>query len=104
MENRHMQTQTPIFDQTICGIKIDAFAQKPTPEEIGMLVAHWNSEDQASFFLHLGEKLHDCCNFRDEIQCSQIGRDIGVLETMLLDGSASRVIRMIADSLVAEDA
>lgn len=99
-----MKTQTPIFDQTICGIKLDAFAKKPTPEEIGMLVAHWASDEQAAFFLHLGEKLHDCCNFRDEIQCSAIGRDIDALETELFDGSASRIIRMLADGLIKQEA
>lgn len=97
MANRFMKN-------TVCGIDLSAFAQQPTPEELGQIVALWANDDQAKFFMWMGSKLKDSCGLlRDEIQCAAIGEAIEKMEMELYDGSASRLIRMLARGIKDDD-
>ena len=87
--------------QTICGIDLDKLAKKPTPEELGAIVAHWNSEDQAMFFVSLGEALRNCCGGSHFMQWQAISDSIKEVEARLCDGSASQLIDEINQRLAA---
>jgi hypothetical protein len=91
--------------QTICGIDVQKLAKAPTPDELGVLVAHMNSDDQAKFFLVLGEEIRNSCGGREMFQWQYISDSIAALEEKLCDGSASQLINEIqcrlADSALA---
>jgi hypothetical protein len=80
----------------ICGIEVDAFTLKPTPEELGTIVAHWNDADQAEFFISLANRLRDCCGFKDESQICWIARTIVERETEILNGLGSEFIEKLS--------
>lgn len=93
--------------QTICGIKVELFTKQPTPEEMGNILANMNSEQQALFFLSLGEELRNCCagsHFMQwqAIQWQAIADSIKLLEEKLCDGSASQLIDELQQRLVKE--
>lgn len=87
--------------QTICGIDTKSFAKQPTPEELGAIVAHWNSKDQAMFFVCMGEALRNCCGGSHFMQWQAISDSVAKLELELCDGSASELINEIQCRLVA---
>lgn len=84
---------------TICGIEASAFSKQPTPSELGAIVARWNSDQQAEFFLLLGEELRNCCGGSHFIQWQAISDSIKELEENLCDGSASQLIDEIHQRL-----
>lgn len=47
--------------KTICGIELNKFSQKPTLEELASIVANLGSEEQAHFFIFLGQKMNEVC-------------------------------------------
>ena len=77
---------------TIGKIPIDCFASEPSPEELGALIARWNSEDQANFFMCLAEELHNCCGGKAQNQLSSIARSLAKIEDELCDGKGSALI------------
>ena len=85
---------------TICGIEMKMFSKGPTPKELGTIVAHMPSDEQAEFFAALGEGLRNCCGGREFMQWQAIANSIRDLERNLLDGSASRLIDEINQRLV----
>jgi hypothetical protein len=87
--------------QTLCGIDVKYLAQRPTPEELGEIVAHWNSDDQAMFFISLGEALRNCCGGSHFMQWQAISDSIKEIEERLCDGSASQLIDEINQRLAA---
>jgi hypothetical protein len=32
-----------LTEQTVCGVRLEAFAKQPTPEELGAIVAAWTA-------------------------------------------------------------
>lgn len=88
--------------QTICGTDVKYLSKKPSPEELGQVIAHWNSEDQAKFFSALGEELRNCSGNRVAMQWQYIADSIQQLEEKLCDGSASQLIDEINQRLKAE--
>lgn len=78
--------------QTICGIDISKLAKKPSPDELGAVVARLNSDDQAKFFLVLGEEIRNTCGGREPMQWQYIADSIKDLEEKLCDGSASQLL------------
>jgi len=91
---------------TIGKIPIDCFASEPSPEELGALIAHWNSEDQASFFMCFAEHLQNCCGGRMPTQLSWIALSLRELETLLCDGKGSALVvalaRFVEEQLASE--
>ena len=87
--------------QTICGIDITKLVQTPTPEELGSIIARWNSEDQAMFFISLGEELRNCCGGKHFMQWQAISDSIAKVEQELCDGSASELINEVQCRLAA---
>ena len=87
---------------TVGKIPIDCFASEPSPEELGSLIAQWDSENQASFFMCLAEELQNRCGWKVQNQLASIARSLGELEEQYLDGKGSALIADLA-SLVAED-
>jgi hypothetical protein len=88
--------QTPHDDDTISGIPIRALSAKPSPSELGKIVAHWPSEKQAAFFIELGQALDNCCGqFRAQLQISAIAREIQSEEERLCDGHGSYVVKTL---------
>jgi hypothetical protein len=81
--------------QTVCGIDISKLAKAPSPDELGAIVARMNSEDQAKFFVVMGEELRNSCGGREFMQWQYIANSIKELEEQLCDGSASQLIREI---------
>jgi hypothetical protein len=81
--------------RTICGIDVTKLAKAPTADELGLLVAHMNSDEQAKFFVVLGEELRNCCGGREMFQWQYISDSIASLEEKLCDGSASQLINEI---------
>lgn len=90
-----------MLTQTVCGIDVRAFANSPTPAELGAVVAHWNSEQQAEFFLQFGEQLRNCCGNRAAMQWQHIADSIKELECELCDGSGSQLIEEIHSRIAA---
>lgn len=80
----------------VCGIALDNFKHKPTPEELGAIVAGWNSEEQAMFFICMGEGLRNRCGGRHFMQWQHIADDLKATEERLCDGSGSQLIEEIA--------
>ena len=87
--------------QTLCGIDVKYLARRPTPEELGAIVAHWNSEDQAMFFICMGEGLRNNCGGKHFMQWQYIADSIKTIEARLCDGSASQLIDEINQRLAA---
>lgn len=46
------------YELTVCGVKLDAFASKPDPEELAYVVAYMDARQQAQFIMSVGEALH----------------------------------------------
>jgi hypothetical protein len=90
--------------QTLCGIDARKFADKPTPEELGAIVARMNSKDQALFLMSFGEQLRFTSGGRVAMHWQYIADDVKELEEALLDGSASQLITEISQRLVLEAA
>ncbi len=90
--------------QTICGIDLRFLANKPTPEELGAVVAHMHSDDQALFLISLGEELRNCCGGHHFMQWQAISDSIKQIEEKLCDGSASQLIDELQQRLVMEAA
>lgn len=88
----------------ICGIDLAAFTNKPTPQELGEIVAGWFDNDQAEFFLALGEQLRNKCGLNVGMQWEYIACAIKKLETELCDGSASELIDELQQRLAPEQA
>ncbi len=88
--------------QTICGIDVKYLTRKPTPEELAAVIAHWNSEEQAMFFISLGEELRNCCGGREFMQWQHIADSIKEVEERLCDGSGSRLIDEINQRMKVE--
>lgn len=76
--------------QTICGIDIGKLAKAPSPDELGAIVARMNSDDQAKFFISMGEELRNSCGGKHFMQWQHIADSISQLEERLCDGSASQ--------------
>jgi uncharacterized Zn finger protein len=87
--------------QTICGIDITKLAKVPSPDELAAIVARMNSEDQAKFFVVLGEEIRNCCGGRHFMQWQYISDSIQQLEEKLCDGSASQLIDELDQRLKA---
>jgi len=85
--------------QTICGIDITKLAKAPSPDELGAIVAHMNSEDQAKFFVVMGEEIRNGAGGRAAMQWQYIADSIKKLEEKLCDGSASQLIDEIHQRL-----
>ncbi len=82
---------------TICGVLVRAFAKPPTPEELGAIVAHMNSKDQALFFSCLAQSRNDCCGaVHIHTQIAYIASDLASYEEEVLDGKASEMLRALA--------
>lgn len=79
----------------VCGISLDNFKHQPTPEELGAIVAGWNSEDQAMFFICMGEGLRNSCGGKHFMQWQYIADSLMETESRLLDGSGSELIKEI---------
>ena len=80
----------------ICGIEVGAFTLKPTPDELGAIVAHWDDCDQAEFFMCFAQTLRNCCGFKDESQIDWIARVIVKKEIEACDGKGSQLIKSLA--------
>jgi hypothetical protein len=80
----------------VCGISLDNFKHQPTPEELGAIVAKWNSDDQAMFFICMGEGLRNNCGGKHFMQWQYIADSIKSVEDRLCDGSGSQLIEEIA--------
>lgn len=89
--------------RTICGIDITKLAKPPTPNELGMILAHMNSHEQAEFFMVMGEELRNCCGGREFMQWQYIADAIKELEERVLDSSGSQLILEISGRLYPED-
>jgi hypothetical protein len=50
--------------QTICGVSVDAFANKPDPEELASIVSAMMPKQQAQFIISLGYHLRGCGEYR----------------------------------------
>jgi len=87
--------------QTVCGIDIAKLATAPTPEELASIVARWNSEDQAMFFVTLGGELRNCCGGNHFMQWQYIADSLKEVEERLCDGSGSQLIDEVNQRLVA---
>jgi hypothetical protein len=87
--------------QTICGIDIKKLAKAPSPDELGLIVARMNSEDQAMFFIAMGEELRNSCGGKHFMQWQYIADSIQQLEEKLCNGSASQLIDEINQRLKA---
>lgn len=85
----------------ICGIDLQVFTKRPTPEELGAIVADMPSDEQAEFFMAFGEQLRNMCGGREALQWQAISDSIAKLEHELCDGSASQVINEIQCRLAA---
>lgn len=85
--------------QTICGIDISKLAKAPSPDELGAIVARMNSDDQAKFFVAMGEHIRNCCGLRAPMQWQYIADSIEQIEEKLCDGSASQLFREIQSRL-----
>lgn len=87
--------------ETICGIPTKAFKDGPTPEELAAVIAAWNSDDQAMFFIALGEQLRNRCGGNHFMQWQYIADSIKQVEERLCDGSGSQLIDEINQRLAA---
>lgn len=85
--------------QTICGIDVKFLSRRPTPQELGAIVAHWGSDEQARFFASLGEELRNSCGGIHFMQWQAISDSIKELEEEFCDGSASQLIDEINQRL-----
>lgn len=88
---------------TICGIPIEAFAQPPTPEELGRIVAGWADDDQAEFLICFANRLHDYCGFSDEAQIDWIAKTLVKTECRILDGKGSQLVKKLAEFICDEE-
>lgn len=82
-----------LTEQTICGVRLDAFAKQPTPEELGAIVAHMDSEDQAMFLIVLGEQLTCICSHeRYVIQLAYVRQALEAIEERSCTGYGSKFV------------
>lgn len=83
-----------LTEQTICGVRLDAFAKQPSPEELGAIVARWDSEDQAMFLIALGEQLKFTCSHEKYgIQLAYVRQALAAIEERLCTGYGSDLVR-----------
>lgn len=87
---------------TICGIELEKFTKRPTPQELAVIVAHWHDQQQADFFIALGESLRNCCRGKPFMQWQAIANAIVKTEQELCDGSASQFFREVQSRLEPE--
>lgn len=85
--------------KTICGIEIERLIKKPTPQELGAIVAEWNDQKQVDFFLALDKSLRNCCAGKPFLQWQAIANTIIKTEEELCDGSASQFFKEIQSRL-----
>lgn len=88
---------------TICNIDVELFARRPSPQELAVVVAEWHDQQQADFFIALGEELRNRCNGKPFMQWQAIATAIVKTEEELCDGSASQFFREIQSRLEKED-
>jgi hypothetical protein len=86
---------------TICGIDERLFKQKPTPAELGDIIAHWTDKQQAEFFGCLGESLRNCCG-SVFVQWQAIADALRTREEELLDESGSDFLKEIVHRLIID--
>ena len=88
--------------KTICGVDISLFCKQPKPQEVAAIVAEWNDQQQADFFIALGEALRNCCGGKEFMQWEAIANKIKTTENEICDGSASQFFREIQSRLEPE--
>jgi hypothetical protein len=84
------------MNQTICGVELAAFKTKPTPSEVGDIVARWDDADQAEFFMCFADTLRNCCGWKDDAQIDWIARSLVKKEIEACDGKGSQLIKSLA--------
>jgi hypothetical protein len=78
---------------TFCGVLVNAFAQAPTPRELGRIVAHMGILAQAEFWAEFAEAFDDCTALKDRRRrIAEIAEQIFRDERAVNGGSASEMI------------
>lgn len=83
----------------ICGVPVSAFAERPLPEELARIVAGQDSDDQARFFMALGEDMKHMCGHRVVFQWQYIADSLAKMEAEYVDGSGSELLTELADRM-----
>lgn len=76
-----------------CGCPVEAFATRPEPEDLAGIVSQMDSEEQAQFFITLGEQLKRRCSYEEYgVQMAYIRDAIAAMEVRDCHGYGSQLI------------
>ncbi len=78
---------------TICGVFINAFKERPTMRELGRLVAHLSIAEQADFLMEFADALADTTAYIHRAQrLTMLAETLVAKERAVEDGKASDFI------------